>query len=431
MPGLKKSPGMADIDVCYGAHKAGAEGVQSALRKARWTYDHAPLQQLGTLDLNRFSEVISSPEDGPDAEAPADDTSPSSPPVHEGFGNIVSSPAQSIPLDSFDPEESRLPPTPPTMNNSDDAEQKRDENLNPSPLFADDVRNALSSKRSGQNMTPVNQPASPPTPDPSPPRKQQSHPTTDMEHKEKPQFLQPSTNYAFREGASSRAESFRTAQEDQMFSPNLSASPVHLPENDTLPKHWLDTTHELQSASIGLGDVTVAQTPTVGSLADPRNMTPEKWRFDNLRNGSLTFDNPENVRLGSQYAEERNNLIYKRLREENVERHSTVSANSGAITVGIALPSNDTTPRTLRRQNKRSSLRVSTTGDINREMSHAVDGSRTVANGETVREIGLGVDGGRTLKQRKARELDKNSVLNESPLFGRSTLDDSPIFDCT
>lgn len=473
MPGLKKSPGMADIDVCYGAHKAGAEGVMTAMQRARWTYEQARLREVGTLDPNRLSDIISSPEDPPDAEVlakhelpkseplpseegvaldlhqlndvaslseydrpqtevPNDTQSPVSPLAREDSGDVVASPSRSLPLDSFDRDEARLPPTPPTMNNSDDAELNHEQDLDPAPLFANDVRSALSSKQSGQNMTPVNQPASPPTPDPSPPRTQQFTPTPAMEQIEKPQFLHPMVNHmpnerSVRDGASSRAESFRTAHEDQMLDSNTQMSPVHLPENDKLPQHWLDTTHELRSASMGLGDVTVQQTPKIGEIADPQRSASEKYPSGYQRRGLGIVSEHENVQSANQHAEDRNNAIYKRLREENVKRHSTVSANSGAITVGIAIPSPDLTPRTLRRQNKRSSLRVSSNPEGNREMGHATD--RTVTSGEPVKERKSGVDGGRTLKIRKARQLDKSSALMESPLFGRSTLDDSPIFE--
>lgn len=478
MPGLKKSPGMADIDVCYGAHKAGTEGVQSAIQKARWTFEQSRLQDVGALDQNRYS-VISSPEEGPDAVAqiddgppsplsehellnngdlpspeengaieqqqangvasatefdnvarsPTDDHEPTATSAQDGISDVVPSPPRINPIDSFGSEESRLPPTPPTMENSDDAENRRNEVPNPRPALPENV---LLSKQSGPNMTPVNQPASPPTPDPSPPRNQQSTPTPNMRQAQNTQLLSLKSNRTFnertlRDGASSVAESFRTAQEDYNLESNTKMSPVHLPEDDKLPTHWLDSTRELQSASINLRDVAVEQTPKIEEAADPRRSASEKYPSGHRHKGLGIVSDGEKGRAVSQQAEERNNAVYKRLRDENVMRHSAVSAGSGAITVGISIPSPELTPRTLRRQNKRSSLRVSSTPDSNRDLSPALQS--TPPSSATVRDRGLGIDSGRTLKVRKAREVDKNSVLTSSPLFGKSTLEDSPVLE--
>ena len=59
-------------------------------------------------------------------------------------------------------------------------------------------------------------------------------------------------------------------------------------------------------------------------------------------------------------------MVYKRIQEENVRRHSAVSTTPGAITVGIILPAADSTPKTLKRQTKCLSLRGDTSSDSKR-----------------------------------------------------------------
>lgn len=93
-----------------------------------------------------------------------------------------------------------LPPTPPTV--SQDGHSPQD--LDP-PAHADGLVSSLVSKKSSLS-TPVNA-RSPPTPDPSPPRTNGSHPAHAVPERP-PMFAYPS----------SRAESFRTAREDQFSS---------------------------------------------------------------------------------------------------------------------------------------------------------------------------------------------------------------------
>lgn len=90
-----------------------------------------------------------------------------------------------------------LPPTPPTLTNSDVAESKPSRPLSPAPLFADRVRNALETQKS-RPSTPVMESQSPPTPDPSPPRK---HENLLLARPELPHY------------PSSYADSFKTAEE--------------------------------------------------------------------------------------------------------------------------------------------------------------------------------------------------------------------------
>ncbi|KAK5690212.1 hypothetical protein LTR97_012400 [Elasticomyces elasticus] len=111
-------------------------------------------------------------------------------------------------------ENTGLPPTPPTMANSDDNNEPRPEqSLGNNVQFADAVRDALHKRQSGKS-TPA---AQLPTPDPSPPGTSEdlTGPT--------PHLLHPASAHHLRQYPSSRAESFHTARE------NPSRSQHHLP----------------------------------------------------------------------------------------------------------------------------------------------------------------------------------------------------------
>lgn len=455
MPGLKKSPGLADIDVCMGAHKAGYSALENAYRKGTRSYEGTPGQRVNSLDFNRYPEYPADssrglPVAGAYPESASEESDSAETPIHEGFENRMTIPLQSRSL-SF--EESGLPPTPPTLPNSNASQDAaQDENVNPQ-VFADGVRNALQSKQSGHSVTPVNA-ASPPTPDPSPPATTVEPPP--MEQRQKPEFLQPliaesASAHLLRQIPSSKAESFRTAQEDVSQS-NL-ASPVYVPEDDKLPEHWLDSTRELQMATAGLGGMTVAATPIVqdndndDGVATPRRRrriskhdsppqtarTDSDWEkhisyvsgpdeldeYQSLANGETKNGEPsqpheeEAKGLGlsgaglrqediQRSAEDVNNMVYKRIQEENVKRHSVVSSGSGAITVGIILPS-DSTPRTLKRQTKYGSLRDSSTS-VGSKRNSLVESPEP-----------------RLLGPRKVRgPVERTKKLEESPVFESS-----------
>ena len=406
MPGLKRSPGLADIDVCAGAHRAGYGALEDAFRKAKPAYSE--VQRNGSVDYRRFSQPAPRSVPATYAEIPSDNDAASEADVHEGYENRIASPRHP---DFIDLDDSGLPPTPPTLTNSDVAEPKRDSDLSPPALFADGVRNALESKKSGLSATPVQQ-LSPPTPDPSPPATTEDLPATRnaqemetapaMEQREKPQFLHPliarsAANHALSPQPSSRAESFQTAQEDQTLSEKATTSQVHLPEDDTLPQHWLDSTRALRIATIGLGDITATETPKVEtrglqSPSTPKSSKrrskhespPQTAREDSDWEKHISYvSGPDELDgyyasaeekkqpvngLGlsgtglaqselERSAEDVNNMVYKRIQEDNVKRHSAISANSGALTVGVIVPGLDSTPRRLSRKVKCSSLR--------------------------------------------------------------------------
>ncbi|KAF2168638.1 hypothetical protein M409DRAFT_21383 [Zasmidium cellare ATCC 36951] len=123
------------------------------------------------------------------------------------------------------------------MTNSDVSESKPERNLSPLPLFADRVRNALESQRSGIS-TPVLDNHSPPTPDPSPPgvRQTLSPPRPPLSH-----------------SPSSFADSFKTAHEGLSASGNVSRE--HSPFEDEpsqQQKSWLHATMPVRLDGLGL-----------------------------------------------------------------------------------------------------------------------------------------------------------------------------------
>ena len=260
---------------------------------------------------------------------------------------------------------------------------------------------------------------SPPTPDYSPPSKKDPPlPQPAMEQREKPQFLQPliaesASQHLFRPKAGSRAESFRTAREG-LASGN--STPVHLPDDDRLPEHWLDSTSALKNADLALGDTNVEETPRIeetrsGSITPKRRSRhespPSAARHENdwekhisyvsgpgelddyippgvlppseTSNGEMTEVKGLGVSGAGLQAEKEpsvedlNNIVYKRIQEENAKRHSTISTASGAIPVGIVMVSRDITPRTLKRRTKCFSLRGDTSDDSKRDSGSSIE----------------------------------------------------------
>lgn len=121
-------------------------------------------------------------------------------------------------------DESGLPPTPPTMTNSEVAESNNDHlplAPSPAPLFADRVRNALQVHKSAPT-TPIHEQKSPPTPDPSPP-------TNRIFNNDKLRIPRPELNHY----PSSYADSFKTAQEGASVSGSTSQIDLVLPAETT------------------------------------------------------------------------------------------------------------------------------------------------------------------------------------------------------
>lgn len=179
----------------------------------------------------------------------SNDSTASEKSMHEGFDDQTTPPPDPRLLIRHN---SGLPPTPPT-NSREDPKQIL---LSPSPLFADGVRNALHPRKSSGLSTPSNQ-QRPLTPDVTPPGTSESlmAPRPLLQHY-----------------PSSMAESFRTAREE--LSINGSTSQVHLPVEDTLPTHWLDTAHSTRTGNTALEDAQVFN----GNDEESSDITPTRTR---------------------------------------------------------------------------------------------------------------------------------------------------------
>ncbi|CAK4031282.1 Hypothetical predicted protein [Lecanosticta acicola] len=128
-----------------------------------------------------------------------------------------------------------LPPTPPTMTNSDGSEAKPHRALSPAPLFADRVRNALETQKSGHS-TPAMGNQSPPTPDTSPPGTSEN-------------LLAPRPLLSH--CPSSHADSFKTAHEG-LSNPTSEADVPAEDEPSERERTWLENTRPLRWAGFGL-----------------------------------------------------------------------------------------------------------------------------------------------------------------------------------
>lgn len=139
---------------------------------------------------------------------------------------------------------SGLPPTPPTLTNSDIAEPEQERASSPTPLFADRVRNALEVQKP-RLSTPIMETNSPPTPDPSPP----THRVDENLPVPRPPLEHQSSSYA---------DSFKTATEGR--SAHGSTSEVHLLPSDfdnTPRQSWIDTNRSMGLANSRLTVVPV------------------------------------------------------------------------------------------------------------------------------------------------------------------------------
>ncbi|TKA78952.1 hypothetical protein B0A49_02093 [Cryomyces minteri] len=132
-----------------------------------------------------------------------------------------------IPSAPMTRQKSGLPLTPPSVSN--DAKHPT---MSPPPY----ANGAFLLPKSGVS-TPSNQ-RSPPTPETTPPRSRHLSTTASR----------PPPIAAY---PSSRAESFRTARENQ--SSDGESSDLHLPLDDPVPQSWLEATRPLRLSAIGLG----------------------------------------------------------------------------------------------------------------------------------------------------------------------------------
>ncbi|KAI7008004.1 hypothetical protein KC355_g7112 [Hortaea werneckii] len=242
-------------------------------------------------------------------------------------------------------ENSGLPPTPPTMANSDEAEVRKSSHP-PNVQFADAVRNALHGQKSALSTPRRHLP----TPDPSPPGTRENVATTSL-HSSR---LKPAAPGQLSRNPSSRGDSFHTAREDPM------GSQLNLPRTPSVESHfsknWLNSTGAISLGELGRG-------PGYPRPASPTHHSQQPESCDGKsESGESSTPTPTRHRqrpvspyhretsqsdLDKQVsylsegnlneetsAEDINNLIYSRIREENVKRHSAMSEGS-AVPAGV------------------------------------------------------------------------------------------------
>ena len=406
MPGLYRSPGMADIDVCFGKRQAGTDALKRTSQ--RYQDESAAAEELMQRPRRSVTMPVSGAYDEDDGEDERDiwieegrrveeesrDLDESDGSMHEGFGERRV-------------EETGLPPTPPGASNSDEPQE-------PQPLFADGVRNALSSQKSGAlSTTPVNPQLSPPTPDTTPPAHPQDADAAVRRQETLEEAVAPEP--VLEEVQNVQAprpplESFKTAHEQLPISEDDGKGQVYLPDSDRLPDHWLDDMENKPDLS-GAEDkvVDTADFPASGSVdAMERAISPTpprtRYRFESpqvereetdwekhisyvsgpdeldLADLSEAVPVPEmkeskieplaglgvsgvEMEQRQRSAEDINNSVYKQIQQENIRRESAISMNSGAIRAGIVLPSAESTPKSVRRKTKCSSLRDGTASE--------------------------------------------------------------------
>ncbi|KAK1810397.1 hypothetical protein LTR12_015240 [Friedmanniomyces endolithicus] len=378
----------------------------NSLEKAFAQYrplNHGSLRRKSSIEAKRQSvpatwvKLPSSDEDESSAESGSEtlDTQKSTP-IHESSHSGLRPARRLVTPPHLTGESFGLPPTPPTMANSDDNEP-RAESLATNVQFADAVRDALHKRKSG-----VSTPAGHlPTPDPSPPGTSEdlTSPAT------RPMLLHPLSAHHLRQYASSRAESFHTAREEPSRSQHhLPQTPS--PEPQPLMPTWLDSTRDARLAKI-VSAQTTDQPSRVASRTPEYNPPPRQTMppyvyatpaysrrakraaspyrtpepdlnfekhisyLSNEEEAEPYFLQPKDANLDALVAstwlngtpmeegtsaEDVNNLIYKQIQEENAERHSLISHGSAA-TAGLALVGLPTREHKLKRTARHESLR--------------------------------------------------------------------------
>lgn len=450
MPGLYRSPGMADIDVCFGKRQAGTEALKRTSQ--RYQDENAALGEL--LSRPRKYVALPSPgaygeddtdeeqdiwaEEGRRVEKESQDVETSDGSMHEGYGDRRA-------------EETGLPPTPPEALSSDEQPYE------PQPLFADGVRNALSSQKSGAlSVTPVNPQLSPPTPDNTPPSNaQDTEPAIRREDTPEIDMLDSALDESQNdEAVRPKLESFQTAQEVLPVSEAEQQDQVYLPESDKLADHWLDETENKpditgmidQIADDGNRPAVVATDEIERTISPTPSRTRYRFESPSVERGETDWEKhisyvsgPDDLDLGDsrearpemaeakaeplaglgvsgvdmeqrqRSAENINNSVYRQIRQDNIRRESAISTNSGAIRAGIILPSTGSTPKSVRRRAKCSSLRDGPASESGERKRHSVDSTE------------------HALKHER-RHLPSRKALQESPvLVSKRGLQESPV----
>ncbi|KAK0798053.1 hypothetical protein LTR75_009639 [Friedmanniomyces endolithicus] len=379
----------------------------NALEKAFAEYrplNHGSLRRKSSIEAKRQSvpatwvKLPSSDEDEDESSAESGsetlDTSKSTP-VHESSHFGLRPARRLVTPPHLTGESFGLPPTPPTMANSDDNEPRAG-SLATNVQFADAVRDALQKRKSGMS-TPAGHL---PTPDTSPPGTSEDLTSSSNQ----PMLLHPLSAHHLRQYASSRAESFHTAREEPSRNQHLLPQ-TPSPEPQPLMPTWLDSTRDARLAKVSAQTTDqpsrfashtpeyippprqtmppyVYATPAYSrrakraasphrtpepdlnfekhisylsneAEAEPYFLQPEDANIDALVACTWDHDSPTE---GGTSAEDVNNLVYKQIQEENAERHSLISHGSAAA-AGLALVGLPTRGHKLKRTARHESLR--------------------------------------------------------------------------
>ena len=303
-----------------------------------------------------------------------------------------------------------LPPTPPTMANSDDNE--------PGPhifalnqAFADSVRNALHAKQSGVDTPQQHLP----TPEPSPPGTTGDLPSSQSQQSG---LLHPLSMQCLRQYSSSRSESFYTAREDPSRSHHNLLSNTSSPEPRASPADWLQSRQPVRLNGLGL-DIDGKKTPNITEhtqdtatpsgtrqhrTATPTspacqrpNGSPQGTPESNLNLdhhisyiGSEEEAAPYFLHLGDRNmrnmaerpkldangyrerasAEDVNNEVYRQIQAANVKRHSNLGSGEG-IPANIVINETLSKEHTLKRTAAHASLRKASIGSSSSQRDSA------------------------------------------------------------
>lgn len=373
----------------------GFDMLEKAFQDKQYRVADSPFTKSGPLEVKRhtipttYGNIPSSEESSAGSQTSGDEreeetTCQTTTPPHERFdgrvlrhtsGKVVTPP-------HLTRENSGLPPTPPTMANSDDA-GPRSESLASNVQFADAVRNALHTQKSGRSTPAWHLP----TPHPSPPGTSDNLPSTSVHST----HLHPMNAHHLRQYPSSRADSYHTAREDP------SGSQLHLPQTPSPDLHPAAYQHLDLNRSLGFGDANSLldhaqptedihcqsrQDPaSEASEASGRNLTPtplqrrkqrprspyQAEQVDSDLDKHISYISDE--RFEEQASVENiNNLVYQQIQEENVKRHSAIT-NDDAVPAGIFVPSKTSQEHKLRRTTKAQTLRNVSGSDYSQRQS--------------------------------------------------------------
>ncbi|KAH9828062.1 hypothetical protein Tdes44962_MAKER02612 [Teratosphaeria destructans] len=270
-----------------------------------------------------------------------------------------------------------LPPTPPTMANSDDMEPGSGRSATNAHL-AGAVRSVLTAERSqvySSNRQLL-------TPEPSPPRTSTEPHVASMpaarSNRNRQQTQPSAVPHGLQRYPSSRAESFHTACEDPNASQAQLSRAASPDTRSAAAQQRSGSNGGKQVAGVGLGlqvagvDLTMpgkerqeqAHAQSQDLKPDPTQQLRQRSHspWDIVRADS-DFDKHISYIADEDHADERpsvedmNNMIYSQIREENLKRHSALSSTHEPIPASVVFPQDALKAHKLRRAPKAHSLR--------------------------------------------------------------------------